>query len=215
MASGCTAARRNICRMRVSSLKLIDISRELLSCPPGSDVMPPQLSRSRSIADGSDYNYSYLSASVHGATHCDACLHFVDKGADITQMPLEHYVDECRVLSVPPGRLVERDDLRGLPDGTVRLLLHGGGTANLSQEAAEHLVHRGIRTVGIDAASVGGARNDTIVHRTLLSNGVAIIENLELSHVQDGRYFLCAAPCKIQGAEASFCRAVLIADFDS
>ena len=193
-------------------MKIIDISRELFLCPPGSGVRPPQLLRSNNIAEGSDYNYSYLSASVHSATHCDACLHFVDKSPDITEMPLDHYVGECRVLSVPPGQLVGYKDLCDLPSGTVRLLLHGGGTANLSQEAADFLVHQGLRTVGIDAASVGSVCNDTAIHRILLSNGIAIIENLELSHVQDGTYFLCAAPCKIQGAEAAFCRAILISD---
>ena len=50
------------------------------------------------------------------------------------------------------------------------------------------------------------------MHVALLSYGVAVLENLELRNVPDGRYLLYAAPLKISGAEGAPCRAILVSD---
>lgn len=193
-------------------MQIFDISRELTSCvrSPGCDA--PELVRALDIQKGSECNYTYLRASVHTATHCDATLHFVGEGIDIADTSLTYFVGDCYVMTVPPDSLITLKHLASIPDGIKRLLLHGGGNTHLSVEAAAHLVQRGIITVGTDAFSVGAPHNDTAVHVELLSNQVAIVENLDLSCVDDGFYFLSAAPCKIRGAEASFCRAFLLSD---
>ena len=41
-------------------------------------------------------------------------------------------------------------------------------------------------------------------------NGVALLENLDLSAVEPGIYYLIAAPLKIAGAEAAPVRALLL-----
>ncbi len=191
-------------------MKLIDISREFFSSQRAPGCAVPSLERIAEIAAGSPYNYTHIHGSVHTATHCDAALHFVDGAADISHTALTYFVGSCYVMTVPPDKLITALDLEHIPAGVTRLLLHGGGNAHLSKAAVDLLIRRGIITVGIDAFSVGAVENDTEVHVALLSRRVAIIENLDLEHVEDGEYFLSAAPCKFGGAEAAFCRAILI-----
>ena len=188
---------------------ILDISRELQSCPLAPGCPPPRLELVSDMGDGAEYNYTCIHASLHTATHCDAPLHFVQDGKDITGAALAHFAGPCLVMAVRPDSLLLPEDFEAVPAGVRRLLIHGGGNSHLSREAADALADRGLITVGTDAFSIGAPSNDTEVHRALLSRGMAVIENLDLEHVEDGAYFLSAAPCKFGGAEAAFCRAVL------
>lgn len=189
---------------------ILDISRDLQNCRLAPGCPPPRLERVSDMGDGTEYNYTCIYASLHTATHCDAPLHFVQDGTDITGAALDRFIGPCLVMSVRPDSLLLPEDIGAVPAGVRRLLLHGGGNSHLSREAADALADRGLITVGTDAFSVGASANDTEVHRALLSRGMAVIENLDLDHVEDGAYFLSAAPCKFGGAEAAFCRAVLL-----
>jgi len=46
-------------------------------------------------------------------------------------------------------------------------------------------------------------------HKVLAGAGIAILENLVLTHVEPGRYELIALPLKLEGMDASPVRAVL------
>ncbi|HET6315242.1 MAG TPA: kynurenine formamidase, partial [Chloroflexota bacterium] len=52
--------------------------------------------------------------------------------------------------------------------------------------------------------------NGAPVHRLLLANGVAILEDLDLTDVPDGDYTLVALPLRLQHSEASPVRAILL-----
>ena len=58
--------------------------------------------------------------------------------------------------------------------------------------------------------SVAGAECTVTVHRQLLDAGVLLLEGLDLSGVEEGTYFLIAAPLKIAGADGSPVRAMLL-----
>jgi arylformamidase len=49
------------------------------------------------------------------------------------------------------------------------------------------------------------------VHLILLGAGVILLEGVRLAQVQEGVYFLSAAPLNLSGADGAPCRAVLIA----
>ena len=49
-----------------------------------------------------------------------------------------------------------------------------------------------------------------MVHKLLLGNEIGIIEGLRLKDVQEGEYFLSCVPLKIEGAEGSPSRAILV-----
>lgn len=195
-------------------MKLYDISRELRSAPlyPGT-AEPRVIPLMRIGENGSAYNLSDLAFGAHVATHCDACWHFVADGPDIAAMPLEHYVGSCYVMEVPENTLVSGDYVKEhLPQGVTRLLIKGGGESFLSNEAADYIQESGIITVGTDGWSVSPLDNESRIHSVFLGNGIAIIEQLELSGVPAGHYMLCAAPVKISGTDGAPCRALLFSD---
>ena len=66
--------------------------------------------------------------------------------------------------------------------------------------------------IGTNKQSIGSYSDELSVHVALLGYGVAVLENLELRNVPDGRYLLYAAPLKISGAEGAPCRAILVSD---
>ena len=69
-----------------------------------------------------------------------------------------------------------------------------------------------VKLIGTDAQSIGHGSSNEIVHRALLTENISVLEGLDLSKVEQGKYFLMAQPIKISGVEASPCRAILIKD---
>lgn len=128
-------------------------------------------------------------------------------------MPLEHYVGPCYVMETPKKTLISGAYIRdNLPQDVTRLLIKGGGESFLSNEAADYIKDAGVITVGTDGWSVSPLDNESRIHSVFLGNGIAIIEQLELSEVPPGYYTLCAAPVKIAGADGAPCRALLLTD---
>ncbi len=80
----------------------------------------------------------------------------------------------------------------------------------ISKEAAQFLVDRGIKVVGIDYLSVGGYKHEGAeTHRTLLEGGVWTIEGLNLSAVSPAYYHLVCLPLKLKQADGAPARAIL------
>ena len=91
-----------------------------------------------------------------------------------------------------------------------RILLHGKG--ELTESAIGYLYNQGLILLGTDCQSVGTYSDELSAHTALLGYGIALLENLDLRGVPDGRYTLAAAPLKISGAEGAPCRAILISN---
>ena len=72
------------------------------------------------------------------------------------------------------------------------------------------LADAGLSLLGVEGQSVAGAECTVTVHRQLLDAGVLLLEGLDLSGVEEGTYFLIAAPLKIAGADGSPVRAMLL-----
>ena len=60
------------------------------------------------------------------------------------------------------------------------------------------------------AVEFGLPDDERTAHTALLTYGIAVLENLDLSAAPDGDYTLFAAPLKIGGAEGAPCRAILV-----
>ena len=188
-----------------------DITREVRTAPLYPGTPEPQLLFTERIGQGSEYNLSRLFLDSHTGTHCDAPLHFLADGRDISQLSPEYFVGDCSVLTVSPASLIRPEDLAGrISPGIRRLLLHTGGNSYLTEGAASYLVSLGLLAVGTDAMSVAPPENEAPVHQILLAAPIVVLEQLELAAVPDGVYFLSALPLKVAGAEAAPCRAVLI-----
>lgn len=190
-------------------MRLIDISHELLSAPLYPGDPPAETRQTLSRARGDDCNCTQITTSVHKGTHTDAPCHFTDSPVSIADMPLEHYIGECLVVSYP-GQTVGDAWLRELDTQGCSILLVKG-FAFFSENAGPILREKGIITLGTDALSVGPVGGEKPPHQSILGEGIAIIEALKLEGVEPGRYFLSAAPVKIAGSDGAPVRAVLIA----
>ena len=81
---------------------------------------------------------------------------------------------------------------------------------HLTEGAAKYLVEQGVKVVGVDYLSVEEFKKPGApAHRALLSQGVIIIEGLNLSDAEPGMYELYCLPLRIAGADGAPARVVL------
>ena len=193
---------------------------------PGDPAV--ELERVAKMEDGSRYNLTHLKMSAHVGTHVDAPFHFL--GGDsltIDKLPLNQLTGRAYVQHLPDDvKLITADILQhaDIPPRTRRLLFktrnsalwaqpdgkfHADFTA-LSPDAAQYLVERGIRLVGVDYLSVAPFKEGGPTHEILLKAGIVIIEGLNLSEVSQGRYTLYCLPLKLAGSDGAPARAILV-----
>ena len=187
---------------------LHDISRDTLTCPvfegdPETEV------RTLQRIETDICNLSAVSMSVHAGTHIDAPLHFWEDGSPVDDLRLNTFYGKCTVISVE-GILTGDDMERLLPYCKRRVLFHGNGNTYLSHSAAIVLADSKVVLVGTDADSIAPPFDEARPHRELARAGITVLENLDLSAIDDGEYELCAFPVKLGGLEAAPCRAILL-----
>ncbi|MCB1185676.1 cyclase family protein [bacterium] len=202
---------------------MIDISRLMRSGMAGYPGDPPfVMKRGPNVDRGDEYSFTSISMHSHCGTHLDAPRHFIAGGAEIGDFPLEAFnplaeVIDCRGLLGISARHLEACLTR---DDTAVLLLtdaseFGDGEyvaehPALTVDAAQFLVSRQARLVGIDYLSVERDGDGSFpVHHVLLGAGFLLLEHLCLAGVKPGLYRLTCLPLKLDGAEAAPCRAVL------
>ena len=160
---------------------------------------------------------------THTGSHVDAPLHFGvgDRGVD--QLPLDALIGPAVVVDVGEARAVTPEHLAAvLTGGTKRVLIRSRNSTfwredsfrrdftYLTGEAARQLVEAGVRLVGVDYLSVDGyASADAPAHVALLSAGVVVVEGLDLSDAEPGRYELICLPLRLAGLDGALVRAVL------
>lgn len=193
-------------------MKLIDITRTLQEAPiyPGS--APFSLTPLTKIDDTEEFNISMLQGDSHLGTHVDAPRHAYADGTTIDQTDLALYYGPCRVATVPSGKLLTAADLEPLLTNCSRLLLKSNGTSHLTEEAAAALARHRLQVLGTDGLSLAPLDCEGPIHRLLLGQGIALLENLQLTHVPDGEYTLCAFPLKIAQGDGSPVRSVLLSE---
>jgi len=176
---------------------------------------------------GAAANVRHLTLSTHTGTHIDAPDHFVEGGKTVEQIALTRLVGPCHVLSITSGPTIEVEDLKRVwpsSDAPVRVLFKTANSQRkllqdsvfhtdfvaLSPLAAEFLVSAGVLTVGIDYYSIEPFENPGYpTHMTLLSRDVLVIEGVDLTEVESGRYRMACLPLRLVGADGSPARVVL------
>lgn len=185
-----------------------DISKDALTTPVYEGDPEPNVEHIKCMENGDMYNLSHISMTPHTGTHIDAPLHFNEDGSAIDQLRLNTFYGKCTVISVD-GILTGEDMDRLLPYCKRRILFHGDGKTFLSHSAAQVLAESRVVLVGTDADSIAPPFDVAKTHRELARAGIAILENLNLSAIEDGEYDLCAFPVKLGGLEAAPCRAII------
>lgn len=205
-----------------------DVTLTFTTDIPGFPNTPvPTLERLRSMDEGAHNNLSRLDTHVHFGTHVDAPNHFIADGKGMDVVPLDILLGPCLVVDFPTLAEITPADLdaAAIPRGTRRLILktrnsalwndHSQGFRQdyvaLTPAAAEWVIERGIRLIGIDYLSIERFQEPgRVTHRALLGAEVVIVEGLDLRAVKAGPYELVCMPLKLKGCDGAPARVALI-----
>ena len=191
---------------------IIDISQEVFSCHVYPGDPEPTLHELQNIEDGELYKISAFTMCTHNGTHVDAPAHFLKDGKQIQQIGLDSFVGECyvarhqgEVTKDDAEKILLKAEQVGAKD---RILL--AGNLVVSVEAAEIFAKANIKLLGNESQSVGPVEAPMAVHLILLKAEIVLLEGVILTDVEEGRYFLSAAPLNLSTCEGAPCRAYLI-----
>lgn len=204
-------------------MKIYDISMEISPKMPvykGKEDKKPVFRTVSTLKTGSSYE-TRLDINLHTGTHIDSPLHMIDGGDNIESICLDRLITKCKVIDLTGAdEKISKIDLetREIHKGDFILLKTKNSTQNilegdfiyLDKSGAEYLRDKKIKGVGIDSLGIERAQPAHETHIMLFEAGIVILEGLKLGEVDEGEYFMFAAPLKIKGVEASPVRAVLI-----
>ena len=211
-------------RMPIYDLS-VPLSTELPTYPGDPGI---QISAWSSLDNGDAANVSALNFGAHTGTHVDAPAHFLQNTKKVEALDLEVLIGVAEVIEVPGDRRTIDEEFvaSNCQEGTTRILFKTRNSAfwagdyadfrtdftHLDLPAAQWLVERGVKLVGIDYLSIEKfGSKDHAVHRALLSNEVIILEGLNLSDVPAGKYELICLPLRLRSklGDGAPARAVL------
>lgn len=206
-------------------MTLIDISAPLSpSLPVWPGDPPVSVTRALDVACGDAATVSRLALGSHTGTHVDAPCHFLPNGAPLDALPLATFVGPARVVAITHPDAITPDELATLDwQGVTRVLFKTRNSArpwfcepfdetfvHVTPEAADFLIARGIRLIGVDYLSVEGFHAvGAPCHRRLLGAGVVLLEGVYLASVAPGDYELICLPLPLVGADGAPARALL------
>ena len=213
--------------------EIIDITQPVSSrtaCFPGDTPFSRVITLS--YKESHVVNLSAITMSPHVGTHADSPIHIYGDMADglgmASSLPLSHYLGPVVVLDVSPfedqimiahvepklaklGSTPERILFKTKKEIRYEVFEHR--YAYFSSELVQYLVAQGIMLMGIDTPSVDHIDSKSLeAHHELLAGQMSWLENLDLTKVKEGAYFLIALPLKLTEVEASPVRAVLLAE---
>ena len=213
-------------------MEMIDLSRVIYDGMPKIPVLPDvHAHRCLSLEKGHPLNVTEISLACHAGTHVDAPVHIIDNGKSIEEIPLEDFVGPGAIIPVKKrgGEEVTARDLEdsGVPvsRGDILMLFTGWDEKfespdynihpYLSIDAAEWIVGKGVKLLGIDCITVDLPTPmrqkgfEYPVHRILLGNGVLIAENVaNLGKVAGKKSRILALPLKVKGSDAGHARII-------
>jgi len=194
---------------------------------PATAVWPGDVAFRReealSQADGDNLDLSSIHTTVHIGAHTDAPSHYTPGGPGIDARPLRRYLGRCQVITADVGRGERITPAHLSSDVRAPRVLLRTGTfpdptrfdedfAALDPSLVHHLAEHGVVLVGIDTPSVDLCHDaELLSHHAIAAHDLAILEGVVLDQVPDGEYTLVALPLRLEGADASPVRAILVA----
>lgn len=210
--------------------RIYDIS---VSIRDGGFVYPGnpeiRIASQQSIANGAGANVSSLAFGSHTGTHVDAVKHFFDGGQTVDEIPLDILTGPAVLLAFDDEVMsIGAADLEKHDIGNhIRVLLRTRNSTLLARrdfvrnytylapDGAAYLASRGVKLVGVDYLSIEQFRSGHHrTHRTLLEQGIVIVEALDLSVPAPGEYELVCLPLRLEGLDGAPARAILIGASD-
>ena len=213
-------------------MEMVDLSHLIYDGMPKIPALPDvHVKKFLSLEKGHPLNVTEIALPCHAGTHVDAPIHIIPNGKSIEELPLEAFIGPGAVISVKKngGDQVTASDLERSGVAVNRgdiLMLHTGWDEKferpdynlhpyLSVDAAEWMVKKGVKMLGIDCITVDLPTPlrpkgfDFPVHKELLGNGVLIAENVtNLGKVVGRKGRILALPLKVKGSDAGHARIV-------
>ena len=211
--------------MDLEGVNYIDITPEIhtgMGVFPGD--VPFQRKISHNVQTGDHMTLSHIKTTLHLGAHTDAPNHYMKGGEGISERPLDYYMGPCQVIDLSGvascGGLVVSQDINRVKIETTRILFKtmsfnhnhwNDDFCALSEGLLKELVKQGVKLVGIDTPSIDLVNSkDLKAHSVVAENNMAILEGIDLTCVDEGRYQLVSLPLKIKDADASPVRAILL-----
>jgi arylformamidase len=209
--------------MNLKDLKIYDISMPITQDMPvykGKESKRPILKVESDFTTGTTYE-SRISMNLHTGTHLDRTLHMMQGGNTMETLDLNQVVCECKVLDLTDVKeMITKEDLvaKDIVAGDFLLLKTKNSFEDiletdfiyLEKSGAKYLASLGILGVGTDALGIERSQSNHETHLQLMNLGVHILEGLRLKDIEEGTYFMVAAPINIVGGEAAPVRAILM-----
>lgn len=195
-------------------MKIYDISQEVFHCAVFPGDVPPVRNVLETIEGGSICNLTGLSMCAHNGTHIDAPYHFYKDGKTVDQLDLNRMIGKCYV-TFAKGAVTEElareimEKAKNIDSEAAKRILIGGD-AFVTLEAAKVFAKEKILLIGNESQTVGPMEAPAQIHYMLLKEEIVLLEGIRLNGVEEGVYWLNAAPINLGGADGAPCRAILI-----
>lgn len=175
------------------------------------------------IDRGDGFNLCHIHMGNHAGTHIDFPAHVLKGGKTSSDYPIDHLIGSGIIIKVPrtertitkkfvSEQSIMRSDIVFFKTENSKLSKQSEFTDKyiyIEPEAAEELLRKGVKVVGIDYISVDRFdAEDLPVHKTLLSNEILIVEGLKLDNVPIGRCEIYIMPLNIPHMDGLPVRAV-------
>ncbi|HEX2548645.1 MAG TPA: cyclase family protein [Gammaproteobacteria bacterium] len=187
----------------------VNITEELVTFP-GDPIYYAQ--DVCSLDKGALFHLSKIQLGNHTGTHIDFPAHVIKGGKTSDDYPIESLIGSGLIVEVPDKEISITKDFIAKQDILFNdFVFFKTSNSNISKideftsdyvfiesDAAEELVKKGVKIVGIDYISVDKYESENLpVHKSLLSKDVLIVEGLELKKIPVGRYKIYILPIKI------------------
>lgn len=203
-------------------MKYYDITMRIhdgMPVPGDFESLRPKLTHYEGL-DNNDLPRSRIDIDLRTGTHLIAPILARPDGDSVDLMSPSCVLTTCRVVDLTTaGQEINVEDLAlfGIQPGEFILIKTqnslnetlGIHDVQLTLDAARYLAKIGVKGVGVDALALETSEARAIIE-SLFERGCALLIGLRLKSVSYGSYRLVAVPLRIEGAEASPVRALLL-----
>ncbi|MCA0403913.1 MAG: cyclase family protein [Proteobacteria bacterium] len=166
-----------------------------------------------SLENGDPFHLCHMHLSNHTGTHIDFPAHVIKGGKTSKDYSIDDLIGSGLIIEVPDTEKsitksfietqhsITQNDFIFFKTSNSKLSKQTAFTEKyvyIEPEAAEELIRKGIKIVGIDYINVDSYdAADLPVHHSFLSNNILIVEGLELNEIPEGRYTIYIMPNNI------------------
>lgn len=209
--------------INTDSMQIIDISMPISYSMPvykGREFKRPIISVDGDFSTGPAFE-TRVEMNLHTGTHLDTPKHMIPDGYTLEDLDIAKVITACKVFDLTNVKdKITDKDLMGLDikEGDFILLktrnsfeeILEGDFIYVDGSGAEYLTKLKIKGVGIDSLGIERSQPNHETHISLFNADIMILEGLILKDIEEGEYFLNAAPIFIPWAEAAPVRAYII-----